>query len=167
MYSPKGHAPKSNCKLIICPSGFHPSRMVFLLSLLLLGSSSLAFAATYGSDAPILLDEDMEIDYGGELMEYAGDARILNSTFNSTYALLFVAAVSAVLVVIGTFLFLSEESSHDFTKDRRRTRFHSTDYEYLYDDGRYLRNIKTPIMNIRLRDPESWLPLAAGRVHTT
>ena len=121
--------------------------MVFLLSLLLLGSSSsLAFAATYGSDAPILLDEDMEIDYGGrgELVEYAGDARILNSTFNSTYALLFVAAVSAVLVVIGTFLFLSEESSHDFTKDRRRTRFHSTDYEYLYDDGRYLRNIQNP-----------------------
>ena len=116
--------------------------MVFLLSLLLLGSSSLAFAATYGSDAPILLDEDMEIDYGGELMEYAGEARILNSTFNSTYALLFVAAVSAVLVVIGTFLFLTEESSHDFTKDRRRTQFHSTDYEYLYyDDGRYFSNL--------------------------
>ena len=125
--------------------------MVFLLSLLLLlGSSSVAFTATYGSDAPFLLDEDMEIDYGGELMEYAGEARILNSTFNSTYALLFVAAVSAVLVVIGTFLFLTEESSHDWTTDRRRTRFHSSDYEYLYDDGRYFRNTISLYFSINL-----------------
>ena len=117
---------------------FLPNRIMVLLALLLLWSSCFALTSAYGSDSQILLDEDIAIDYGGEFWEYAGDARILNSTFNSTYALLFVAAISAVLVVIGTFLFLTEESSHDFTKDRRRTRFHSNDYEYLYDDGRYL-----------------------------
>ena len=104
-----------------------------------------ALVATEGADdiyAPVLLNEDMETDYDIKLMEYSGSGRVFNSTgFNSTYALLMVAAVSAFLVVIGTFLFLSEESSYDFTKDRRRTRFHSADYEYYYDDGRYLRNL--------------------------
>ena len=122
--------------------------MVFFL-LFLVGSSSMGFvvalAATEGADdiyVPELLNKDMEIDYDIKLMEYTGSGRVFNSTgFNSTYALLMVAAVSAFLVVIGTFLFLSEESSYDFTKDKRRTKFHSADYEYYYDDGRYLRNI--------------------------
>jgi hypothetical protein len=82
-----------------------------------------------------ILEDDLELDYG-DLSYDAGSGRTFgNTTFNSTYALIGIAFLSAVLVSVGVFLYFYELSTGVITK--RRTGFGGGDYEYYDYSGSY------------------------------
>ncbi len=106
---------------------------------LLLAAACICLTSTADAAKMSFLDDDeLDLDFGSMAEEeYAGEGRFLvgNTTFNSTYALIFVAFVSSVIAATGIFLYFYESSTGIITAGRR-TGFKGGEYDYYYYDGR-------------------------------